>query len=82
VDLEPVVEPQDIETLHTLIQRHGEFTGSPFAKWVLQNWETMLPKFIKVFPHEFKRVLGIPRVPGGILTAQIGKPIGEQVTRG
>ncbi len=82
VDLEPVVEPLDIETLHTLIQRHGEFTGSPFAKWVLQNWETMLPKFIKVFPHEFKRVLGIPRVPGGILTAQNGKPIGEQVTRG
>jgi glutamate synthase domain-containing protein 2/glutamate synthase domain-containing protein 1/glutamate synthase domain-containing protein 3 len=82
VDLEPVVEPVDIETLHTLIQRHGEFTASPFAKWVLQNWETMLPKFIKVFPHEYKRVLGIPRHPGGILAAQDRKPTGEQVIRG
>jgi len=23
----------------------------------------MLPKFIKVFPHEYKRVLGVPRTP-------------------
>jgi len=82
VDLEPVVEPQDIETLHSLIQRHGEYTGSPLAKWILQNWESMLPKFIKVFPHEYKRVLGIPRVPDSLLAAQNGKPVGEQVTRG
>ncbi len=82
VDLEPVVNPVDIETLHRLIQRHGEFTGSPQAKWILQNWESMLPKFIKIFPHEYKRVLGIPRVPGGILAAQAGLPAGEQVIRG
>ncbi len=82
VDLEPVVNPLDIETLHGLIQRHSEFTGSPQAKWILQNWESMLPKFIKVFPHEYKRVLGIPRVPEGILAAQAGKPAGEQVIRG
>ncbi|MBZ5502314.1 MAG: glutamate synthase large subunit [Acidobacteriia bacterium] len=82
VDLEPVVNPVDIETLHRLIQRHSEFTSSPQAKWILQNWESMLPKFIKVFPHEYKRVLGIPRVPEGILAAQAGKPAGEQVIRG
>ena len=82
VDLEPVVNPVDIDTLHRLIQRHSEFTGSPQAKWILQNWESMLPKFIKVFPHEYKRVLGVPRVPGGILAAQAGKPAGEQVIRG
>jgi glutamate synthase domain-containing protein 3 len=44
-----------------LIARHAELTESPRAKWILDNWETMLPKFIKVFPHEFKRVQGIPR---------------------
>jgi glutamate synthase domain-containing protein 3 len=31
------------------------------GKWVLENWENMLPKFVKVFPHEYKRVLGITR---------------------
>jgi glutamate synthase domain-containing protein 3 len=61
VDLDPVVDPQDIELIQTLIARHAELTESPRAKWILDNWETMLPKFIKVFPHEFKRVQGIPR---------------------
>ena len=67
VDLEPVTNADDIARLHQLISQHGELTGSPQAKWILQNWETMLPKFIKVFPHEFKRVLGIPRVAAGML---------------
>ena len=58
VDLDPVIDPQDIDLIHTLITRHAELTESPRAKWILDNWETMLPKFIKVFPHEFKRVLG------------------------
>jgi glutamate synthase (NADPH/NADH) large chain len=61
VDLEPVTEPQDAETLQQLVARHGELTGSPLAKWILENWDQMLAKFVKVFPHEYKRVLGIPR---------------------
>ena len=42
-----------------LIARHVEVTGSPRAKWILENWDEMLPQFIKVFPHEYKRVLGV-----------------------
>jgi len=38
-------------------ERHFEYTQSPKAEWVLENWDTMLPKFVKVFPHEYKRVL-------------------------
>jgi glutamate synthase domain-containing protein 2/glutamate synthase domain-containing protein 1/glutamate synthase domain-containing protein 3 len=56
VDLEPV-PAEDAEMLLTLISRHAEFTSSPRARWILENWESMLPKFIKVFPHEYKRVL-------------------------
>ncbi len=84
VDLEPVVEQCDIDKLYELIARHGEFTDSPQAKWILENWNVMLPKFIKVFPHEYKRVLGIPRVPPGMLLGQTGKPPGgqEKVIRG
>ena len=44
-----------------MISSHVEATASPRGKWVLENWEKMLPKFIKVFPHEYKRVLGIAR---------------------
>jgi len=43
------------------MQRHIELTGSPQAAWILEHWETTQARFIKVFPHEFKRVLGVPR---------------------
>ncbi len=69
VDLDPVVDPRDIELIQTLITRHAELTESPRAKWILDNWDTMLPKFVKVFPHEFKRVMGIKRVPHAVEAA-------------
>jgi glutamate synthase (NADPH/NADH) large chain len=62
VDLEPVIDPVDIQALRVLIERHMELTGSARAQWILENWADMLPKFVKVFPHEYKRVLGIPRL--------------------
>ncbi|MGH9401663.1 MAG: glutamate synthase-related protein, partial [Terriglobia bacterium] len=67
VDLEPVSDAKDIETLLQLITRHSELTASPQARWVLDNWDSTLEKFVKVFPHEYKRVLGIPRLPEGVL---------------
>jgi glutamate synthase domain-containing protein 2/glutamate synthase domain-containing protein 1/glutamate synthase domain-containing protein 3 len=56
IDLEAVTA-EDAAQLYDLIARHVEFTSSPRGKWVLENWEQMLPKFIKIFPHEYKRVL-------------------------
>jgi hypothetical protein len=38
-------------------------TGSPRATWILDNWSEALSRFIKVFPHEHKRVLGVSRRP-------------------
>ena len=61
VDLEPVAEQTDIQALFNLITRHSELTNSPRAKWVLDHWGAMLPQFVKVFPHEYKRVLNLPR---------------------
>ena len=56
VDLEPVGET-DAAMLFHLISRHVEYTASPRGKWILENWDSMLEKFIKIFPHEYKRVL-------------------------
>jgi glutamate synthase domain-containing protein 3 len=61
VDLEPLVETQDAQIVRDLVTRHLELTGSPRAKWILDNWTAMRSRFIKVFPHEFKRVLGVNR---------------------
>ena len=82
VDLEPVTDQKDIDRLYELIARHAELTASTQAKWIVENWEVTLPKFVKVFPHEFKRVLGIPRVAPGVLAAHAGKQSGGQVIRG
>jgi glutamate synthase domain-containing protein 2/glutamate synthase domain-containing protein 1/glutamate synthase domain-containing protein 3 len=70
VDLEPASDEKDVETLHRLIVRHAELTDSPQANLILKNWDATLPKFVKVFPHEYKRVLGIPRIPASVLAAQ------------
>jgi glutamate synthase domain-containing protein 3 len=61
VDLEPVIEPPDVRLIRELITRHYELTQSKRAKNILDNWTEMLPRFIKIFPHEFKRVLGVTR---------------------
>jgi glutamate synthase domain-containing protein 3 len=62
VDLEPLSEAEDIEIVRGLLQRHIDYTGSPQAAWILEHWETTQARFIRVFPHEYKRVLGVPRV--------------------
>jgi glutamate synthase domain-containing protein 2/glutamate synthase domain-containing protein 1/glutamate synthase domain-containing protein 3 len=61
VDLEPLVDPADIDRVRTLLARHRDLTGSPRAAWILEHWADAQPKFIKVFPHEYKRVLGVAR---------------------
>jgi glutamate synthase domain-containing protein 2/glutamate synthase domain-containing protein 3 len=60
VDLEPV-SAEDVDLLYAIVSSHVDATDSVRGKWVLENWENMLPKFVKVFPHEYKRVLGITR---------------------
>jgi glutamate synthase (NADPH/NADH) len=58
VDLEPVAETDDKVALKTFVQKHADLTGSKKAKKILDAWEASLPKFIKVFPKEYKRALG------------------------
>jgi glutamate synthase (NADPH) large chain len=62
VDLEPLESDADVADVSALLERHRDFTGSPRAAWILEHWAEAQPKFIKVFPHEYKRVLGVERV--------------------
>ena len=57
VDLEPVVEPEDVATLRNLIDEHLQATGSANARRVLGAWDEMLPRFVKIFPRDYRRVL-------------------------
>ena len=62
VDLEPLATDADVAEVRGLLERHRDLTGSPRAAWILEHWAEAQPQFIKVFPHEFKRVLGVERV--------------------
>ncbi len=57
VELEKVITEEDRQTLHQLVASHYLYTGSRKAKAVLDAWETMLPRFVKVMPVDYKRVL-------------------------
>jgi len=62
VDLEPLVTDEDVAEVKALLERHRDLTGSPRAAWILEHWADAQQRFIKVFPHEYKRVLGVERV--------------------
>jgi glutamate synthase (NADPH) large chain len=47
----------DETILKRLIEDHASYTGSGLAKYILENWLEEQKKFVKVFPHEYKRAL-------------------------
>ena len=57
VDLECVWHGEDKERLHTMIAAHLAETGSERAKWILDNWDSMVGKFVKVMPVDYKKAL-------------------------
>ncbi|MDR1534070.1 MAG: glutamate synthase large subunit [Planctomycetota bacterium] len=57
VDLD-IMDDGDERDLQRLLQRHYLFTGSTAARRILDNWEREKTRFVKVFPMEYRRVLG------------------------
>jgi glutamate synthase (NADPH/NADH) large chain len=57
VDLCPVDEKADISELQELINKHLLYTQSSLASKILTHWEEYLPRFVKVIPFEYKKVL-------------------------
>jgi glutamate synthase (ferredoxin) len=57
VGLEELEDPNEIEALWKMIQRHQTYTRSVRALKLLENWQSMIPKFVKVMPKDYKRVL-------------------------
>ena len=57
VSLEPVEHKYDVSLLKDLIREHVESTGSPRGKEILDNFGEYLPKFKKVLPHDYDKML-------------------------
>jgi glutamate synthase domain-containing protein 2/glutamate synthase domain-containing protein 1/glutamate synthase domain-containing protein 3 len=57
VDIEPVTSEDDIKFLIKYIRNHVAYTESNYARELLNNWEEMLPYFVKVMPVDYRRAL-------------------------
>ncbi|MBM3846359.1 MAG: glutamate synthase large subunit, partial [Verrucomicrobia bacterium] len=57
VSVEKLEESEEVEFVQDLIEKHARLTGSENAKRVLASWKEMVPKFAKVLPKDYKRML-------------------------
>jgi glutamate synthase (ferredoxin) len=57
VGLEPLMDADEIEEVWKMIQRHQTYTQSTLAGKILADWSKFIPKFVKVMPTDYKRVL-------------------------
>ena len=57
VSMGPVTDPQEADQLRALIQAHADATGSPKARRILADFDNWLPKFKKILPHDYDRML-------------------------
>jgi glutamate synthase (ferredoxin) len=57
IDLDPM-GAEDLERVQRLVRRHFQYTRSKRADEILRKWDTYAPKFVKVFPKDYKRALG------------------------
>ena len=57
VDLGTVTDPAEAAELRRLVERHHSHTGSELARRVLDGWDEILPKFVRVIPRDYQRML-------------------------
>ena len=56
VDVEPP-SIDELDLVHDLVRRHQEETGSTVAAALLADWQSAAPRFTKIMPRDYRRVL-------------------------
>jgi glutamate synthase domain-containing protein 2/glutamate synthase domain-containing protein 1/glutamate synthase domain-containing protein 3 len=46
----------DVRLVRQLIKAHAEHTNSPLARQVLNNWASLARRFVRVLPHDYRRM--------------------------
>ncbi|HET9711773.1 MAG TPA: hypothetical protein VFP64_07820, partial [Pyrinomonadaceae bacterium] len=57
VEVTAIDDASEIELVKNMIFRHAEYTGSRWATEILLSWDEMINRFVRVLPHDYKRVL-------------------------
>jgi len=58
VDLGPLEEPEEIAAVKAMIEKHMNYAQSSRAKYVLDNWQQLVKRFVRVMPRDYNRMLG------------------------
>jgi glutamate synthase (ferredoxin) len=57
VGLEKLTDADEIEVVWKMVQRHQTYTRSERTTKILADWKHFVPKFVKVMPQDYARVL-------------------------
>jgi glutamate synthase (ferredoxin) len=57
VGVEKLESAAEIAEVRAMIERHVTYTKSSRGRQVLDAWEKMIPRFVKIMPKDYKRVL-------------------------
>lgn len=57
VSQEEVTNKYDVKELKEMIQEHVAYTNSEKGKQILDNFKEYLPKFKKILPHDYRRMM-------------------------
>jgi glutamate synthase domain-containing protein 2/glutamate synthase domain-containing protein 1/glutamate synthase domain-containing protein 3 len=57
VGTEKLEDPAEIARVRGMIEKHLEYTGSARARAVLADWDANVPRFLKVIPKDYQRML-------------------------
>jgi glutamate synthase (ferredoxin) len=49
--------PGEIAEVRAMIEKHQAYTGSLRARMVLDEWERMVPLFVRIMPNDYQRML-------------------------
>jgi glutamate synthase (NADPH) large chain len=70
------MDGEDAATIKALLAEHAVRTGSPKAGAILDGWDSLNTRFVKVFPSEYRRALeaaGAP-APNALPISELSPP--------
>ena len=57
IEFETLEDEQDVSAVWGMVMNHYIYTGSYKAGYVIEKWEDMIKRFVKVIPKDYKRMM-------------------------
>jgi glutamate synthase (ferredoxin) len=61
VQLCPLEDPEEVAEVQALLLKFSEYTGSERGTRFVRHWDEFGPKFVKVYPNDYRRVIETQR---------------------